>query len=264
MRLSNECTQMDAVLDGKAGLLSEEALHHLELCPYCRALYNWKTAVSPTPSISPAREQRITHALQMLVSPVKPLPPVRVSTATFIALFVALSTGLIALMGTAGIARATLTQIVGIGVLLITGLYLFCATLAKQMRPGSRQGIPWQILLAAIGLVLLTAMGVLFPWEARPRFVPQGLPCLSVGVGMAVPAAALLWLAVRRGAAVSTIATGATLGATAGLLSVIVLQVKCPHQEAPHLLVWHGGVLLFAAGAGIFMGWLVRRRSDAR
>lgn len=37
------------------------------------------------------------------------------------------------------------------------------------------------------------------------------------------------------------------------------LQIKCPHQEAPHLLVWHGSVLLIAAGTGVLIGWLAER-----
>ena len=261
---STECTQIDVVLDGQGSLLSDEALHHLDQCPQCRTLYDWMSEVSPAASISPAREQRIAHSLQMSLPPVKPLPPLRVSIAKLIVLFVAACASFIAAMGTAGIARASLTQIVGIGVLLTTGVSLFSAMLAKQMRPGSYQPVPWQIVLAATSLALLTAMGVLFPWDLGPRFVGQGLPCLLAGVSMAVPAAALLWLALRRGAPLSMITTGATLGATAGLLGVTALQVKCPHQEAPHLLVWHGSVLLIASGAGVLIGWLAQRMSDTR
>jgi hypothetical protein len=80
---------------------------------------------------------------------------------------------------------------------------------------------------------------------------------------MAVIAAALLWLAVRRGTPLSTITTGATLRTTAGLLGITVLQVKCRHQEAPHLLLWHGSVLVIAVGTGALSGWLAQRRSEA-
>jgi hypothetical protein len=259
-----ECTQIDTVLDGEGSLLSEGAMQHLDQCPHCRSLYDWMSEASRAASISPAREQRIAHALRMSLPHVKPLPPLRVSIASLIVLFVALSGGLIAVMGTAGIARASLTQIVGIGVLLTTGVCLFSAMLAKQVRPGSYQHVPWQMALAAIGFALLTAMGVLFPWDLAPRFVGQGLPCVLAGVSMAVPAAALLWLAVRHGTALSIITTGGTLGATAGLLGMTVLQVKCPHQEAPHLLAWHGSVLLIAVGSGVLAGWLLQRSSDTR
>ena len=264
MMLSTECTQIDTVLDSRRSLPSEAALHHLDQCPHCRTLYDWMSEGSPTASISPAREQRIAHALQMSLPPVKPLPPPRISIAKLIVLFVTVSASFIAVMGTAGIARASLTQLVGIGVLLTAGMYVFSAMLAKQMRPGSYQPIPWQMVLAAIGLALLTSMGVLFPWDIGPRFLAQGLPCLLAGVSMAVPAAALLWLVLRQGAPLAIIATGGTLGSTAGLLAVTALQVKCPHQEAPHLLLWHGSVLLAASGAGVLLGWLAQRASANR
>jgi len=260
--LSTECTQIDTVLDSRGTLPSEEALHHLDQCPHCRTLYDWISEVSPTASISPEREQRIARALQMSLPPVKPLPRLRISIAKLIMLFVAVSAGFIAVMGTAGIVHASLTQLVGIGVLLATGMCVFSAMLAKQIRPGSYQPLPWQMVLAAIGLALLASMGILFPWDVGPRFVAQGLPCLLAGVSMAVPGAALLWLVLRQGAPLSMIATGGTLGATAGLLGVTALQVKCPHQEAPHLLVWHGSVLLAVSGAGMLLGWLAQRASD--
>lgn len=109
-------------------------------------------------------------------------------------LFVTISACLGAILGTAGIVRASLTQIIGIAVLLITGVYLLSAMLAKQMRPGSYQPVPWHVVLSAIGIALITCMGVLFPWDAGPRFVAQGLPCLLDGLGIAVPVAAILWL----------------------------------------------------------------------
>jgi hypothetical protein len=262
--LSNECTQIDAALDGPRSLASEEARQHLGKCPQCRTLYDWMREGTGPGRVSPALQQRIAHTLRASLPPVKPLPPLQVSIARFIVLFVALSAGMVGVMGTAGIARASLTQLIGMAVLLTPGLCLFSAILAKQMRPGSYQPMPLQTVLAAIGLALLISMGVLFPWDTGPRFVSQGVPCLLAGVSMAILAVALLWLAMRRGAPLSMITTGTTLGATAGLLGVTVLQIKCPHQEAPHLLAWHASVLLFAAGTGVVIGWLAQRVSDSR
>jgi hypothetical protein len=259
---STECTQIDTVLDGRGAFLSDEAKQHLDHCPHCRTLYDWASADSRVASISPTLSRRITHSLQASLRPVKPLPPRRVLIAEIITLFVVLTTVLTAVMGTAGIVHASLAQVVVVGVLLLTGVYLFSTMLANQMRPGSYQPVSWPVVLAAMGLALLTSMGVLFPWVARPRFVAEGLPCLVSGIVIAVPAVALLWLAVRRGAALSTIATGGTLGATAGLVGVTTLQVKCPHQEAAHLLAWHWSVLLITVGAGLLTGWFAQRVSD--
>lgn len=261
--LSTECTQIDTVLDSQGSLLTEETQHHLDQCPHCRTLYDWIREVS-TGSISPAREQGIVQALRVSLPPVKTLPPLWISIAKLIGLFVIMSAGFIAVMGTAGIARASLTQVLGIGVLLTTGLCVFSTMLAKQMRPGSYQPLPWQMVLAGLCVALLASIGALSPWDIGPLFVAQGLPCLLAGLCMAVPAAGFLWLVVREGAPLSTIATGATLGATAGLLGMTALQVKCPHQDAPHLLVWHGSALLAASGAGLLHGWLAQYVSDKR
>jgi hypothetical protein len=259
---STECKQIDTVLDSQGALLSDEDMQHLDECPNCRTLYDWASAGSRATSISPALSQRIAHSLGVSLRPVKPLGARWVLIAEFIVLFVVLSAILTAVMGTAGIARASLTQVIAIGVLLTIGVYVFSMMLANQMRPGSYQPVSWPVVLAAIGLALLTSMGLLFPWAAGPRFVSEGLPCLVSGVAIAVPAAAILWLAVRRGAALSMIAMGGTLGGTAGLVGVTVLQVKCPHQEATHLLAWHWSVLLIAVGAGLLTGWLAQRVSD--
>lgn len=256
---STQCTQIDTVLDCQGALLSDENMHHLDQCPHCRALFTWMTEGSSVVPISPAELERIARPLLTSLRPVKLLPSPRVLITQIIVIFTVFSTALVAVMGTAGIARASALQVVGIGALVAAGVYLFSAMLARQMRPGSYQAVPAHTVLATFGLGLLTAMGVLFPWGEPPRFAAQGLPCLLGGVGIAVPAAALLWLIVRRGAVLSVITLGATLGATAGLLGVTVLQVKCPHQEALHLLVWHGSVLLIATGVGALAGWLVRK-----
>ena len=258
---SIECTQIDTVLDHQGGSPSSEARQHLDQCLRCRTLYTWMMEDSVGVEISPALHRRIARPILMSLRPVKPLPPLRISIVQLIVLFVVFSSALVAVMGIAGIARASLLQVVGIGVLLATGVCLFSVLLARQMRPGSYQPVPGYTVLAAFGLGLLTAMGVLFPWGMAPRFVAQGWPCLLGGVSAAVPAAALLWLVVRRGAPLSMRTMGGTLGATAGLLGVTALQVKCPHQEALHLLVWHGSVLVIATCAGVLAGWLAQKLS---
>src|SRR5579871_2871458 len=47
-------------------------------------------------------------------------------------------------------------------------------------------------------------------------------------------------------------------GAMAGLLGVTVLQFRCIHQNAWHLIVWHGAVLVVSAGAAALLGGLDR------
>src|SRR4029077_7430607 len=133
-------------------------------------------------------------------------------------------------------------ELLAMAALYATGVSLLAVSLAWQMRPGSYRRVSTTALLGAFGIGLLLGMALLFPWQSSPAFALEGWPCLLGGLGIAVPGALLLWLVVRRGAALSFTTLGATLGATAGLLGVTVLQFKCAHQEASHLLVWHTGV----------------------
>jgi hypothetical protein len=166
-------------------------------------------------------------------------------------------------MGTVGLEHMSRFQLLAISAVLATGVCLFSASLASQIRPGSYQRVSGIALVAVFGVGLLTGMALLFPWRAARPFLAQGWPCLLGGLGVAAPGAILLWIVLRRGAALSAVTLGATIGATAGLLGVTVLQFKCPLQEAPHLLVWHGGVLVTATVAGAAVALLAHRRFTA-
>ena len=249
------CEQVDLAVDrqlGNAGLLPDVELH-LQACPRCRALYTWMAAKPPLAQVPPALAARITHSLAASLEPVQLLSPVSVSVLQILAVFGVFALTLVLLMGTAGASRMTIVEFVAMAALLATGVCLFAVSLAWQMRPGSYRRVSTTALLGAFGVGLLIGMALLFPWQSSPAFALEGWPCLLGGLGMAVPGALLLWLVVRRGAPLSVTAMGATLGATAGLLSVTVLQFRCPHQEASHLLVWHAGVLALTTASGILL-----------
>jgi hypothetical protein len=165
-------------------------------------------------------------------------------------LFVAIVALLVGIMGVAGLERMTAVQMLGVSGVLVTGLCFGSLSLSFQMRPGSLQRISARIVLASFGVGFLTGVALLFPWRSEPAFFTEGWPCMAVGLGVSAFSALLLWLVVRRGAALSIKTMGATLGATAGIFGLTVLQYKCPHQEALHLLAWHGGVLVMMTVAG--------------
>src|SRR5258708_38829693 len=54
-----------------------------------------------------------------------------------------------------------------------------------------------------------------------------------------------------------------TLGAIAGLLGLTVLQFRCLYQNAGHLLVWHGGVLVLSIATGLLVALAVERKQRA-
>ena len=70
---------------------------------------------------------------------------------------------------------------------------------------------------------------------------------------MAAPSTLLFWF------------LGASLGAIGGLLGASVLQFTCNRQDAVHLLVWHGGVVIVSLLLGVLVAWgvngLVRPRA---
>ena len=260
------CEQVDRAMDREledAGLPGG-VRPHLQQCPRCRALYAWMVPPPSLAQVSPALATRITHSLLASLQPVKPLPASRVSMLQIAAIFGFFTMSLLVLMGTAGASHMTWPQILAMTVLLTTGVCFLSASLSWQMRPGSYHRVTITALLGIFGVGLLTGMALLFPWQSSPAFASQGWPCLVGGVGMAALAGLLLWLIARRGAPLSLTTMGVTLGATGGLLGVTVLQFKCPHQEASHLLVWHASVFPIAIGTGFLLGRLVehfRRRA---
>jgi hypothetical protein len=50
----------------------------------------------------------------------------------------------------------------------------------------------------------------------------------------------------------------------ARLLGVTVLQFHCIYQNATHVAVWHGGVLLVTTFAGFASGWWLDRNATGR
>lgn len=147
---------------------------------------------------------------------------------------------------------------------LALGVALLSMSLSWQMTPGSLQRIPPRTAAPILTAGFLIGIAVLFPWRAPEAFLTRGWPCLKAGLMMALPAAALFWLVVRRGAVLNVGTLGGTLGAIVGLLSATVLQFTCSLQEAGHLLVWHGGVLLASTILGVCIARLVQRLSRER
>lgn len=248
--------------DSKAVHKARDA-RHIEECPECRSLHALLDSEVLTPAVPPELSARIEQSLGESLKPVKPLPGRWIGTLQLVALFAFFAAVFISNMGTAGLEHMNGFQLLAISALLATGVCLFSASLASQIRPGSYQRVSGRALVAVFGVGLLTGMALLFPWRAAQPFVAQGWPCLLGGLGVAAPGAVLLWIVLRRGAPLSAGTLGATIGATAGLLGVTVLQFKCPMQEAPHLLVWHGGVLVMSTVAGSAVVLLAHRRFTA-
>ena len=215
--------------------------------------------LAPSSELSPDLHRKISGALTASLQPVKPMPAARVLTGQFASIFLVFAAALIAMMGVTGFRALHAWQAVGIVAVLAVGVSLFSLTLAWQIRPGSLQKIPAKLSWAYFGVGFLTGAALLFPWRGAEAFVSRGWPCLLTGSAVAIPGGVLFWLLTRRGVPLSAGAFGGTLGAIAGLLGLTVLQFHCLYQNAAHLLVWHGGILVLSITTGLLVALAIER-----
>jgi len=217
-----------------------------------------------TPEPSPDLHRKISGALAASLQPVKPMPPTSVLVGQFAAIFLVFAAALIAMMGVTGFRTLDASQALGIVAILAVGVALLSFVLAWQIRPGSQQKISARLAWACLGVGFLTGAALLFPWRGAEAFVSRGWPCLLAGSAVAIPGGILFWLLSRRGVPLSAGTFGGTLGAIAGLLGITVLQFRCIYQDAAHLLVWHGGVLVLSTAAGVLVGLAIERNGKGR
>ncbi len=252
-----DCDRIEAEL-GRRAPLSDAARKHLDACPRCRALYAWMSETPALPPISAGLSRRIGRELTASLKPVKPLPSIEVSAFLFFVIFSGCAAALIAMMGLAGFHLMSTLQFLGIVAILAAGAVLFSLGLARQTAPGGRRRLPSEVAAAAFGAAVLAGIVLLFPWREAGAGIAQSWQCSLLELAIAAPAAALFWLLLRRRAVLSATATGASIGAMAGLLGVTVLQFGCVYQNAVHLLLWHWSVLGIATAAGALAGRIVR------
>jgi hypothetical protein len=220
--------------------------------------------LAAAPALSPELHRKISGALVASLQPVKPMPAARVLAGQFAAIFVVFAAALITMMGVTGFRTLHAWQALGIVAIFAVGVSLFSLTLAWQIRPGSLQKIPVKLSWAYFGVGFLTGAAWLFPWRGAEAFISRGWPCLLTGSAVAIPGGVLFWLLTRRGVPLSAGAFGGTLGAIAGLLGLTVLQFHCLYQNAAHLLVWHGGILVLSITTGLLVALAIERNAKGQ
>ncbi len=194
------------------------------------------------------------------LTPVKPIPSQSRLVLAFLAVFTVCAVGLTAIMNKAGFHLMTGVQMALMAAILASGGILFSFTLAWRMVPGSRWGLPFWLVLTLSGLVPIVGIALLFPWGTSGAFVSEGWPCAALELIIAIPSALVYWLMARRGALFASPGLGATLTGVAVFLALTPLQFQCMFQQAPHLLVWHGGTAVLLVGLGALIGELGRHR----
>ncbi len=224
-----------------------------------RHLETWGASQAHT-ELSPEIRRKVQGILTSSLTPVKPLPSQSRLLFGFLSVFVVCAVGLIAIMDKAGFHLMTGAQMAWMAAILAGGGILFSLMIAWQMVPGSRQSFPLSLVLALSGLGVFGGIALLFPWRTSHAFVSEGWPCAVMELMIAVPASVVFWLLARRGALFGGAGVGAALGGLAVVLALAVLQFWCMFQQAPHLMVWHGGTAAILIGLSALIGELRRPR----
>jgi hypothetical protein len=252
------CSDLDLLLAGRAGdrTLPAAADAHLRTCARCRALI---AALDQSPPGDSVKTEAITAIEQRLLenlTPVRALPPKKLFFAAFLLIFVALMAAGIAHLGAFAWAELGLGRRIMISTSLGASAALLAYSLVQQMFPGSRHRISPALLPAVTFVCLTLILAALFEVGHSGHFIREGMPCFEAGIPYAIPAAVLFWLILRRGVVLSPWVTGGLCGALAGLIGVSVLEIHCSNFDLRHILVWHLGVGVSGALAGLFAGWL--------
>jgi hypothetical protein len=220
-----------------------------------------RKAAGVTPRVDPALLKRIADSINSTLQPVRPLPPRGVLTAGLALICAAVAVTAAACAGFYGIEKLSL----GKCVLILSTLGILVWTAGKeyvsQLIPGSRQPFGVGALLTIVVAMLLGVFALVFRDYSTEHFVSAGIACLLTGLVLAIPAALLSWLILRRGFAVNPVAAGLAGGALAGLCGVTMLELHCANFLALHVLVWHTAVVPVSAAAGALVTWAMARHS---
>jgi hypothetical protein len=253
------CRDMEEVMISSA--LAPDAAEHVAGCKRCRHLLR---VFDQSPQASPpsaGQMKRIEAAILRSLAPVQPLasPPAFFSAFALVILTMVVLGSL--LLGTDGWRALNIFQRMAVFSPLAACACLLVLSLVQLMAPGSEHIIsPTRLSIGVLPLLALI-IATLFPSQEESSFVSVGLMCLRTGFSCAIPAAVLFWLLLRRGAILSVGLTGAIAGGLAGLVGLIVLEVRCPNLNGYHILVWHWGVALLAMLSGLALGRLSNRRT---
>ncbi len=210
------------------------------------------------PQVDPALLDRIANSLNESLQPVRPLPPTSVLTAGLALICVAVAGTAAGRAGFLGIEQLSPWQRVVIFSTLGFLVWVGGSAFVGQLIPGSRQRVTASAYLAISSAVLLGVFALEFRDYHTEHFVSAGVACLATGLLLAIPAAVLSWLLLRRGFAVNPVAAGLVGGALAGLSGVTLLELHCANFQALHVLVWHTAVVPATAATGALVGGMVR------
>jgi hypothetical protein len=251
------CEQIDAEIDQRlesgVAALSATVQAHLTACGRCRSLYGEPGVETPDYGSS-AFNRRILASMAPSLAAIAPVPRFSICVFRSFGLLAILAAVPVAFMGLPALARMNIPQLLTAVMLLAVAALLGSVLLAKQIVPATRQWLAtWPGTALFAGIVLIVNIAV-FPWREQGTSFVLSWACLFKELAIAAPGGFIFWITLRRAALLSAVAKGASIGAMAGLLGVIVLQFGCIHQQAAHLLLWHWSAIAVTAGTGALVG----------
>ncbi len=211
------------------------------------------------PQVEAALLKRIADSINPSLRPVRPLPPTWVLTGGMTLICAAVAVVAAACTGFFGIGKLGLWERVLIFATLGILVWVAGREFVSELIPGSRPHLSPGALLAIGSAALLAVFALVFRDYRTDHFISAGVACLLTGLLLAIPAAFLSWLLLRRGFAVNPLAAGLAGGGLAGLCGVVMLELHCANFQALHVLVWHTAVLPLSAAAGALVGLALRR-----
>jgi hypothetical protein len=259
------CDDVDRTLSGRSAdsWLPLDAQEHVRSCKPCQELV--RLLGTPVPPDQPSSnmlgqiEQRLTSDWRA----VRPMASARCRFFIFLGVFASAASAAIWGLGPSTMAvMSPLQATIILGALAVnTGLLAY--SLVCQMAPGSRHRISPRWLPVATVISLTAAVAILFQFERGRDFWAQAWTCLRTGTPIGCIAAVPFWLVLRRGAVLSPAMTGAATGLLAGLVGTSVLEIHCLNLGAWHILASHVGAAVLCSLAGLTLGLVSERRSDA-
>lgn len=196
---------------------------------------------------------RARSAVLSSLQPVRRMANNGIHASALFALFVLVAVASGTALGLHGLAVLSMADRVAIFAALAGMGAIDAVATARVMRPASGViGGPY--LLGAAALAFPALFASLFHGYDLVKFVPQGIPCLTAGLAIALPMGALVALILRRGFVLSWAAAGITAGLLSGLAGLGMLELHCPNLKAIHVMVWHMAVVLTSGVLGYSAG----------
>ena len=251
------CHEVDhIILSYSAGApVSPELAAHIAGCDRCRPLAEALGQLSE-PAVPPSDGvQRVQQSILADLRPVKPLPSSGALWIVSVAVLALVAAAGTLVLGHAGWRARGPLQRFGMFSVVVLAAGLTGASAVRQIVPGTRIFFPALSIVVAALLALVAASTSLFAPHAEAAFA-NGVECLVIGTACATVCSLLLWLVLRRGATMTPVSTGATVGALAGLSGVAVLEIFCPNLNRNHILVWHLGAVLVSVAVCTIAGAL--------